>query len=125
MPYISEGNQFRILLEKINIETHNKKFAFIFSYFTKIGRSCPSLFYLNLYYTVCLNSYYVIRLEYFLMSWLNNAMVNLKHLVGGNVVGSGSDFIVVQKAKRRFLIEIKIFKIQELKNATTPYGSQF
>ena len=95
------------------------------SYFTKIVRSCPSLFYLNLYCTVCLNSYYVIRLEYFLMSWLNNAMVNLKHLVGGNVVGSGSDFIVVQKAKRRFLIEIKIFKIQELKNATTPYGSQF
>jgi hypothetical protein len=52
-------------------------------------------------------------------------MVDLKHLVGGNVVGSGSDFIVVQKAKRRFLIEIKSFKILELKNATTPYGSQF
>jgi hypothetical protein len=59
------------------------------------------------------------------MSWLNNVMVDLKHLVGGNVVGSGSDFIVVQKAKRRFLIEIKNFNIQELKNATTPYGSQF
>jgi hypothetical protein len=59
------------------------------------------------------------------MSWLSNGMVDLKHLVGGNVVGSGSDFIVVQKAKRRFLIEIKSFKILELKNATTPYGSQF
>ena len=59
------------------------------------------------------------------MSWLSNGVVDLKHLVGGNVVGSGSDFIVIQKAKRRFLIEIKSFKIQELKNATTPYGSQF
>ena len=37
----------------------------------------------------------------------------------------GPTFFVVQKAKRRFLIEIKSFKIQELKNATTPYGSQF
>ena len=52
-------------------------------------------------------------------------MIDLKHLVGGNVVGSGSNFIVIQKAKRRFLIEIESFKIQELKNATTPYGSQF
>jgi hypothetical protein len=78
-----------------------------------------------IYIKVCLNSYYIIALEYFLMSWVNNTMVDLKHLVGGNVVGSGSDFIVVQKAKKRFLIEIKNFKIQELKNATTPYGSQF
>ena len=52
-------------------------------------------------------------------------MVNLKDMVDGNIVGSGSDFIVIQKNKKRFLIEMKIIKIQELKNATTPYGSHF
>ncbi|HKG87057.1 MAG TPA: hypothetical protein VE244_09920 [Nitrososphaeraceae archaeon] len=52
-------------------------------------------------------------------------MVNLKDIVDGNIVGSGSDFIVIQKNKKRFLIEMKIIKIQELKNATTPYGSHF
>jgi hypothetical protein len=52
-------------------------------------------------------------------------MINLKDIVDGNVVGSGSDYIVIQKNKKRFLIEMKIIKIQELKNATTPYGSQF
>jgi hypothetical protein len=52
-------------------------------------------------------------------------MITLKDIVNGNVVGSGSDYIVIQKNKKRFLIEMKIIKIQELKNATTPYGSQF
>jgi hypothetical protein len=52
-------------------------------------------------------------------------MIKLKDIVDGNVVGSGSDYIVIQKNKKRFLIEMKIIKIQELKNATTPYGSQF
>jgi hypothetical protein len=52
-------------------------------------------------------------------------VVNLKDMVDGNIVGSGSDFIVIQKNKKRFLIEMKIIKIQELKNATTPYGSHF
>lgn len=51
-------------------------------------------------------------------------MIMLKDIVNGNVVGSGSDYIVIQKNKKRFLIEMKIIKIQELKNATTPYGSQ-
>jgi hypothetical protein len=51
-------------------------------------------------------------------------MISLKDIVNGNVVGSGSDYIVIQKNKKRFLIEMKIIKIQELKNATTPYGSQ-
>lgn len=46
-------------------------------------------------------------------------------MVDGNIVGSGSDFIVIQKNKKRFLIEMRIIKIQELKNATTPYGSQY
>jgi hypothetical protein len=52
-------------------------------------------------------------------------MITLKDIVNGNVVGSGSDYIVIQKNKKRFLIEMKIVRIQELKNATTPYGSQF
>ncbi|HZA64677.1 MAG TPA: hypothetical protein VE573_17505 [Nitrososphaeraceae archaeon] len=46
-------------------------------------------------------------------------------MVDGNIVGSGSDFIVIQKNKKRFLVEMRIIKIQELKNATTPYGSQY
>jgi hypothetical protein len=52
-------------------------------------------------------------------------MIRLKDIVNGSVVGSGSDYIVIQKNKKRFLIEMKIVRIQELKSATTPYGSQF
>ncbi|HEX7208810.1 MAG TPA: hypothetical protein VF233_11555 [Nitrososphaeraceae archaeon] len=52
-------------------------------------------------------------------------MMRLKDMVDGNIVGSGSDFIVIQKNKKRFLVEMRIIKIQELKNATTPYGSQY
>jgi len=52
-------------------------------------------------------------------------VVKLKDIVDGTIVGSGSDFLVIQKNKKRFLVEMKIIKIQELKNATTPYGSQF
>lgn len=52
------------------------------------------------------------------------AVLNLKDLVDGTVVGSGPDFIVVQKGKKRFLIELQGFKIQELKNHGTPYGSE-
>jgi hypothetical protein len=51
-------------------------------------------------------------------------MTHLKDLVDGIVVGSGSDYLVVQKGKRRLLLELQSFKIQELKNASTPYGSQ-
>jgi hypothetical protein len=50
--------------------------------------------------------------------------VTLKDLVGGSIVGSGSDFIVIQKDKKRLLVEITSFRVQELKNAGTPYGSQ-
>jgi hypothetical protein len=50
-------------------------------------------------------------------------MMQLKDLVGGEVVGSGSDFIVIQKDKKRILLESSSFAIKELKNATTPYGS--
>lgn len=51
-------------------------------------------------------------------------MAQLKDLVDGAVVGSGSDYIVVQKDKKRLLVEFQSCKIQELKNSTTPYGSQ-
>jgi hypothetical protein len=51
-------------------------------------------------------------------------MTQLKDLVDGTVVGSGSDYVVVQKGKKRLLLEFTSFQIKELKNATTPYGSQ-
>ena len=50
--------------------------------------------------------------------------MNLKDLVDCTIVGSGSDFVVVQKGKKRMLLEFPSFQIKELKNATTPYGSQ-
>jgi hypothetical protein len=40
------------------------------------------------------------------------------------VVGTGSDYVVVQKQKKRYLIEILPDTIRELKNSSTPYGSQ-
>ena len=51
-------------------------------------------------------------------------MAQLKDMVDGTVVGSGSDYIVIQKGKRRLLLEFSAFKVQELKDAGTPYGSQ-
>jgi hypothetical protein len=51
--------------------------------------------------------------------------VQLKDLVDGVVVGTGSDFIVVQKGKKRLLLQCKDFSLQELKSHGTPYGSQF
>ncbi|MGI0025256.1 MAG: hypothetical protein ACREA4_08950, partial [Nitrososphaera sp.] len=52
------------------------------------------------------------------------SMTNLKDLVEGSIVGSGSDFIVVQKGKKRLLLNFPSFQLMELKSATTPYGSQ-
>ena len=51
-------------------------------------------------------------------------MTLLKDLVEGSVVGSGSDFIVIQKGKKRLLLNFPSYQLKELKNATTPYGSQ-
>jgi hypothetical protein len=51
-------------------------------------------------------------------------MNQLKDLVDGTVVGSGSNFIVIQKGKKRILLESSNFTVKVLKNATTPYGSQ-
>jgi hypothetical protein len=52
-------------------------------------------------------------------------VVQLKEFVGGNIVGSGSNYVVVQKDSKRFFIELKDFSIIELKKFTTPYGSDF
>jgi hypothetical protein len=52
-------------------------------------------------------------------------VVQLKKFVGGNIVGSGSNYVVVQKDDKRFFIELKDFSIIELKKSTTPYGSGF
>ncbi|HKU49756.1 MAG TPA: hypothetical protein VJP79_07385 [Nitrososphaera sp.] len=51
-------------------------------------------------------------------------MTQLKDLVDGAVVGSGSDYIVIQKGKKRLLLNFPSFEVKELKSATTPYGSQ-
>jgi hypothetical protein len=50
--------------------------------------------------------------------------MQLKDLVNGTVVGSGSDFIVIQKGKKRLLLDFSGFHLKELKSSTTPYGSQ-
>ncbi len=50
--------------------------------------------------------------------------MKLKDLVGCEIVGSGTDYIVIQKGKKRLLVEFPSFQVKELKNATTPYGSQ-
>jgi hypothetical protein len=50
-------------------------------------------------------------------------VVRLKDFVGGNIVGSGSNYVVVQKDSKRFLIEFKDFLVLELKKSTAPYGS--
>jgi hypothetical protein len=52
-------------------------------------------------------------------------MKTLKDLIKGNVVGGGSDYIVVEKAKKRFFVHVPNFKIHELKNSVTPYWSEF
>lgn len=51
--------------------------------------------------------------------------MELKDLFDGTVVGSGSDYIVIQKGKKRIMLECSNFKMQELKSHGTPYGSQF
>ncbi len=53
-------------------------------------------------------------------------MKKLKDLIGGSVVGAGSDYLVIKIDNNRYLVEIKPdSKVNLLKNATTPYGSQF
>ncbi len=49
-------------------------------------------------------------------------MVQLKQFVRGNIVGSGSNHIVVHEGERRFLIELKDFFIIDLKKFSTHMG---
>ena len=50
--------------------------------------------------------------------------MKLRDLVGCKIVGSGSDFIVVEREKKRVLLQFSSPVLKELKNAGTPYGSQ-
>jgi hypothetical protein len=52
--------------------------------------------------------------------------LKIKELLNGTVVGTGSDYLVIQKEnqKKRYLVEIYPDNIKELKNSSTPYGSQ-
>ena len=50
-------------------------------------------------------------------------MNGLRDLVDGKIVGTGSDFVVILKGKKRILMQVESFKLIELKRATTPYGS--
>jgi hypothetical protein len=47
-----------------------------------------------------------------------------KKIIGGEIMGVGSDFIVFDKDGKRFLIEVNFESLKELKISTTPYGSQ-
>jgi hypothetical protein len=51
-------------------------------------------------------------------------MNNNKKLIGGQIMGIGSDFIIISKEGNRFLIEVNFESLKELKFSTTPYGSQ-
>ena len=50
--------------------------------------------------------------------------LKIKDLLEGYIVGTGSDYVVIQKENKRYLIEILPDTIKELKNSSTPYGSQ-
>ncbi len=50
-------------------------------------------------------------------------MVKIKDLIDGIVVGTGTDYVVIEKKNNRYLIEVKNDP-KELKNSTTPYGSK-
>ena len=50
--------------------------------------------------------------------------MKVKDLMESCIVGTGSDYVVVKKENKRYLIEILPNSIKELKNASTPYGSQ-
>jgi hypothetical protein len=51
-------------------------------------------------------------------------VLRIKDLMESCIVGTGSDYLVVQKENKRYIIEILPSSIKELKNASTPYGSQ-
>jgi hypothetical protein len=52
-------------------------------------------------------------------------MMELRDLLDGKIVGTGSDFVVVLKDKKRILMHLQSFRLVELKKDTTPYGSDY
>jgi hypothetical protein len=50
--------------------------------------------------------------------------LKIKDLMEGCVVGTGSNYVVILKENKRYLVEILSTTIKELKNSSTPYGSQ-
>jgi len=49
--------------------------------------------------------------------------MSIKDLFGGEIVGTGSDYIVVLKGKKRLLVQFNSHRIIKLKSEATPYGS--
>lgn len=49
--------------------------------------------------------------------------MNIKDLFGGEIVGTGSDFIVILKGKNRILLQFNSHKLIILRKEATPYGS--
>jgi hypothetical protein len=49
--------------------------------------------------------------------------MKIKDLFGGEIVGTGSDFIVILKGKNRLLLQFSSHNIIKLKKEATPYGS--
>jgi hypothetical protein len=86
---------------------------------SKEGKTSTILAFLEL----ILRLFRVILTELYNHGNILSVMTQLKDLVDGLVVGSGSDFIVIQKGKKRLLLGSSNFMIKELKSATTPYGS--
>lgn len=75
-------------------------------------------------YSTIASSSVVVNTKLYYEQARKNCMSNLKDVVDGTVVGSGTDYIVVQKGRKRILLHFPSFEMKELKNATTPYGSQ-
>lgn len=52
-------------------------------------------------------------------------MVSIKNLHDGMVVGIGSDYVIISKKNKKYVVEIIPSSIKELKDSVTPYGSHF
>jgi hypothetical protein len=84
-----------------------------------MGKTIIILVFLELILKLCCAN----LAELYNQASIGAVMTQLKDLVDGTVVGSGSDFIVIQKGKKRLLLGSSNFTIKELQSATTPYGS--
>jgi hypothetical protein len=50
--------------------------------------------------------------------------LKIRDLLYGSIVGVGSDYIVIEKDKQRYLVEIMPNTMRKLEKSSTPYGSQ-